>query len=65
MTSDSTRGNVERTDSIVALPHKPQLDEAKTWRVSFSKSTWTSGASATFNRLPSSFRPQGSIRRTS
>ena len=38
--------------SIVAFPHRPQLDEAKTWRVSFSKSTLDLAERTTLTTFP-------------
>jgi hypothetical protein len=36
---DVIGGSVARIASIVPFPHTPQLDDAKTYRESFSKST--------------------------
>ena len=43
-----------RIASIVALPHRPQLDAANTWRVRFSKSNGTSGSRTASTKLPTS-----------
>lgn len=50
---------------MLALPHSPQLEEAKTWRVSWVKSTDTAGARKTFTTFRPLFRGYGLIARTS
>src|SRR5438552_2898077 len=62
MTFESNGGKCWCTASIDDLPHKPQLEEAKTCRVSDSKFTLTAGATKTLSVFSgASLSRQGAI----